>query len=462
MFFSHRRYWLIFVGILQLVSCTKNIERSAPDTVALVNGTPITKNDLVNRLELTVLPNARQASERKQRTLDVLIDELLVSQWAEREGLAESIDYQSAIGFIKQQALIRELFVEEFADHAKPDSQQIQLALQRSMQQLSIRVLFTENREIADRWKSYLQSGKTFVQLVEESADDPFIYVKDYLFSWGDGTVPIEIEDIAYQMKSGELSELLEINQGYLLFEVQNRFSQMIQSENDYYTKWQSVKQILRSRNESRLAAEYVDKLLTHLNITQKASGFNELIRYIEDRLGIQPEDSLAEPSKREKELQVPVEYQLDLPVIETPDFNWTGWEVLNVLRDYGYPVNTKNSRTLRSSLYRFLKGAIRDQYLSERANELGLESNERVQKDIQMWSRYYLYMKGVAALAEGDTTQNKTTTIVDNIRKIREKAQIRINHDVLDTITLTDISMLAFWDNNFIRQLAVPPLKEF
>lgn len=205
-----------------------------------------------------------------------------------------------------------------------------------------------------------------------------------------------------------------------------------------------------------------MDELLTHLNITQKASGFNELIRYIEDRLGIQPEDSLSKSSEMNKELQIHSGYQLDLPVVETPDFTWTGWEVLNVLRDYGYPVNPKNSRTLRSTLYRFLKGAIRDQYLSERANELGLESNERVQKDIQMWSRYYLYMKGAAALAEGDTTQNKTAIIVDNIRKMREKARIRINHDVLDTILLSDISMLAFWDNNFVRQLAVPPLKEF
>ena len=223
MFFSHRRYWLIFVGILQLVSCTKNIEQSAPDTVALVNSIPISKNDLINRLELTILPNSDQVKEKKQRVMDILIDELLVSQWAEKEGLAESIDYKSAIGFIRQQALIRELFVEEFVDHARPDSQQIQLSLQKSMQQLSIRVLFTENREIADRWKSYLQSGKKFAQLVEESANDPFIYVKDYLFSWGDGTVPIEIEDIAYQMKSGELSELLEINQGYLLFEFGKR-----------------------------------------------------------------------------------------------------------------------------------------------------------------------------------------------------------------------------------------------
>ncbi len=66
----------------------------------------------------------------------------------------------------------------------------------------------TENQAIAEKWIQYIDSGKTFNELVEESTNNPFIRLNNSSFHWGDGTVPLEIENIAYQLKLGESSDL--------------------------------------------------------------------------------------------------------------------------------------------------------------------------------------------------------------------------------------------------------------
>lgn len=445
-----------------IISCTANTNKFSPDTVALVNGVPITHEELVSRLELTILPEFHKLKGRNDRVLDVLIDELVVSQWAEGEDLTASPDYQEALDFVKQQALIRELFVEEIKDRAEPDSADIYQAMQKSIQQLSIQILFTENQDISEKWRQSLHAGKTFTELVEESTDNPFIYISNSSFQWGDGTVPISIENIAYQLKLGESSDLLELNDVYLIFSINNKIQDIILTEYDYSLKWQRVKQVLQARTESRLANEYVDKILTHLGITQRATGFLEVSRYIEDKLGISSENAIAQLPVTGTESPVPPDYELELPVVETPDYTWTGMNVLSIIRKYNYRVNSKSPKVLRSTLTQFLKGAVRDQYLAERAKQLGLESRTRVKQDVQMWGRYFLYMQGVTTFVERDTSLINSTMIANRIMELRKDAQITINEDLLATIELTGIPMLAFWNGGITRQLAVPPLMEF
>ena len=454
-------YPALFSAFL-IISCTAKNNPSPAQPVAVVNGVPITKEELLNRLELTILPEYHKLKGRNNRVLDILIDELVVSGWAENEGLTASPDYQEALAFVKQQALIRELFFQEFEKSAEPDSELIQLAVQKSTRQLSIQTLFTENHSINEEWRQSLHAGKTFTDLVRESKDNPLVHVNYSSLHWGDGMVPISIENIAYQLEQGESSDLLEINQVYLIFEVKGMEQDVIITEYDYALKWQRVKQVLQARTEIRLANDYVDRYLTPLGITQRAAGFLELSRYIEARLGIISEKSVPYPPFAGKEVSARKNYDLELPVVETPDYTWTGENVLSILKKYNFRINTKSSKTLRTTLTRFLKAAVRDQYLAERARQLGLESKGRVMSDVLMWARYFLYLQGVRIFAERDTTLTQPSTIADKITELRSHAHIKINHDLLESIEVTGIPMLAFWNGDVTRQLAVPPLRDF
>ncbi|MBA7710012.1 hypothetical protein ES703_118939 [subsurface metagenome] len=235
-----------------------------------------------------------------------------------------------------------------------------------------------------------------------------------------------------------------------------------ILTEYSYSLKRQTVKIVLQARTESRLANEYVDRLLTHLKITQRATGFLEVSRYIEGKLSDSSEKLVSHTPVIGEEIHFSLDYNLELPVVETPDFTWTGKDVMKIIRRYNYTFKTKSSEDLRNTLTRFLKAAVRDHYLSERAKQLGLESKKRVKKDTQAWARYFLYLKGVTIFTERDTALTNPGMIADRIMELRRDANITINHNLLETIELTGIPMLVFWNSDIARQLAVPPLMEF
>ena len=48
---------------------------------------------------------------------------------------------------------------------------------------------------------------------------------------------------------------------------------------------------------------------------------------------------------------------------------------------------------------------------------------------------------------------------ISEEIDKMRSRANIVINHELVKTITVTEIPMLVFWNTDISKNLAVPPL---
>ena len=455
----YKQLILCFIIVTFIVFCTKKIDPIAQETLALVNGVPITKKELVNRLELTPLPEFHKAGDRNKRALNLLIDELVVSQWAQKQDIINSSDYQELMDFVKQQALIRELFFEEIRAQAEPDSQQIHHALEQSLQQLTVQTLFTDDENIAAEWRKSLCSGITFKDLMKNSKGNHFVRVGSSSFHWGDGTVPIEIERIAYQLELGESSELIKLNDGFGIIAIVNKVRNIFLTPYDLSSKRQQVNQVLRARNESHLANEYVDRLLTHLDITQRATGFVVVMRYIDKKMFADSENMIQFPLVYNEEIQFP---DLHLPVLETPDFIWTGKDILNIIRKYNFPINTKNSKTLQNTLTKFLKVAVRDRYLAQRAEQLGLGSKKRVLEETQIWGRYFLYINGIHAFIASDSTTKNITNISNWISELRANAQITINNDLLEEIELTGIPMVVFWNSDISRQLATPPLMEF
>ncbi len=458
---KHLRNLQLFAPLL-IIGCTENKDPIAPEMVASVNGIAITRQELVNRLELTLLPEFNKLKGLNKRVLDILIDELVVSQWAEKEGLVSASDYKDAMNFVKQQALIRELFYEKIRNRAEPDTEDIKLAIQQAIQELTIETIFTENRAIAEKWRKSIDSGKVFNKLVEESTNNPFIRYKRTLFQWGDGTVPLEIENIAYQLKLGESSDIVQLNNVFLIFALKGIIKDAILTEYGFISKRQTVRKVLQARNEKRLANEYVDRMLTQLKIKQRAVGFLEVSRYLEKNYSNSSEKLVPHTPGIGEEDHFALDYNLELVVVETPDFIWTGKDVLNIIKRYNFKFKTKGSEDLQNTLTQFLKAAVRDHYLSERAKQLGLESTKRVKKDTQAWARYFLYLKGVAILAETDTALASPGRMAGKIMELRGDANIRINHNLLETIELTGIPMLVHWNSDIARQLAVPPLMEF
>jgi len=453
---------LVILLFLSSVSCEKKTDLLLDEVIAVVNGKPITKREMVRRIELTPVPGIHKHKDRNKRALDMLIDELTLSQLAKERGFEDSPDYKEAIEFIERQALIRELFFEKIRSKAVPDSQIIDLALRKSMVRMTVKALMTEEKQIADKWLKLIKSGKTFEHLAEESEGDPRIQIAGSSFHWGDGTVPFQVENAAYHTTVGETSSILKLDNGFAILYVENAAQDVFLTPYDVSKKQMQIKEVLRARRETVLANEYVTKLMKPITVKQKGDGLEAVVKIIERRLELNENDQFPLAQIVNEELTVSDDIDLSLPVIKTPDFVWNGADVAVLLRNYNYPINKSSRASLRKTMTDFLKSAVTDHYLAARAEQIGLQSAERVKEDVQMWSRYYLSLKGLSTFADHDSTLDDREAVVRQVKDLRERAQIEINHDFLEGIELTGIPMVAVWKNRFNQHLAAPPLVKY
>ncbi|MCH8327122.1 MAG: hypothetical protein IID15_01190, partial [Candidatus Marinimicrobia bacterium] len=252
------------------------------------------------------------------------------------------------------------------------------------------------------------------------------------------------------------VSEVVAINDGFVIFKITGFEKEMIMTESGYSAKWLAVKKQLRSRQVDREARKYITAMMTTKNIIQRAAGFQEVSGYLEEQLRDNPSRSEENALGEMDETSFLPDFDLALPTVETPDFTWTGEDVLLLVRNYNYRLPANDPDALRSNLTGFLKGATRDHYLNERAMRRGIASNARVKNDTRMWTRHFLFRIGIRELwGQGADS----STVANKIARLRESAQIRVNQEVLEKIALTNIAVLAYWSTDIARHLAVPPL---
>ena len=444
------------------VSCEKKADTIIEEVIAVVNGATITKREMIRRIELTAVLGIHKYKDRNKRVLDMLIDELILSQYGKEQGFEDSPDYKEAIEFIEQQSLIRELFFEEIRTNAAPDSRIIDLALKKSLIRMTVKTIVTEEKNIADKWTKFIKSGGNFSDLLKESESDTRIQIGGSSFHWGDGTAPFPVEKAAYQTAVGGMSGILKLPNGYAILYVENAAQDIILSPYEVSIKQLQVKEVLKARMESVLADDYVIKLLKSVTVKQKGEGLEAVINFIQRRLELNEDDETPLAKIMNKELTLSDENDLFQPVIMTTDFIWNGHDITVLLRNYNYPIDKSSRASLRKSMAEFLKSSVTDHYLAERAKQVGLRSAERVKEDVKMWSTYFLSIKVLSEFATDDSTMNDREAVVRKVKALREVARIEVKNDYLKKIELTGIPMIVVWNNRFNQHLAVPPLMKY
>ena len=210
-------------------------------------------------------------------------------------------------------------------------------------------------------------------------------------FHWGDSNVPRDIQKIAYEIKVGENSDIFEVPFGFGILTVRNRITDLFINSYAQNQNRQVIFKIIQARKEDICASVYTENLLRNIKVEQIGAGFKEVSGYLESRAD---SDSDQEGGGRYiKEIELPAIdlYDLSLVTIKSPDFEWNGYDVLSLLKQYNFSVDADGIGTIKKSLSTFLKRVVRDHYLAERAEQLGMASAVRVREDMEMWSRYYL-----------------------------------------------------------------------
>ncbi len=321
--------YLLF--ILFYIACTES--EADVEILAVVNGVTITKAQLVSRLELTPVLKSSTKMDIAGKALNIIIDEIVVSQLAKERKLDHNEDYKNRISFTRSQALIRELFYVEIRNKSIPKKREINSAFQKSLQKITVEILFTQERDISDEWRNLIGAGKTFIEIEEVYDSSLYVQESEVSFHWGDSNIPIKVQMVSYETNVGGMSDVFRVPLGFAILSVRTMVKDIFINSSVQRQKKQEIYKIIQARKEDMLARMYTENLLENIKVEQIGRGFKEISGYLEGIAYLNNDNKTTEMHVKDLELKTNDKHNLSLVVVKSPDYQWDGNDVLTLLK---------------------------------------------------------------------------------------------------------------------------------
>ena len=269
-----KNIWLLIVVLLVGGCASKPVDKSK--VLARFDGTTITENDLIKKVQ--GLPKAVQAviSDRKKDLLEDMAAEHFLLKEAEKRGLGKDPDVNDLLRTAHDKILIAKLVEKEVDQKIRVEPEEVakyyEFHKEEFMTPLLLRAshILVKTQEEADSVKAALDGGADFEETARQrSLDATAIRGGDLGFFQKGQFVP-EFEEAVFAMKKGQLSGPIKSPFGYHLIKLNDRMEPRLRELN-------AVKKIVEERllreKRSKTFRDFVEKLKgnTKIDIDEKA-----------------------------------------------------------------------------------------------------------------------------------------------------------------------------------------------
>ena len=268
--------FLSFLFMILLSSCVENVKRQSR-TLALVNGYPITEEDMAYALEIEHrredLSKAGKIDLRKY--LNRLIDERLLVEEAERMGIDKEPWIKEKVRAFVTRESVMQLYQDEIASKVTVTEEEAYDFYKKNYVIYKIGVIDVSSEEDAQKALKEIKEGKDFAEVVNKYS----------LFkSMNKGGVKYtrlalhrspEFERIVLSLKPGEISDINRINNRFYIVKL---IEIIPAEEKNFEKKRESIMRTLKKEKEKALASEYLKRLKQKAEIKVD----KELLAFIE------------------------------------------------------------------------------------------------------------------------------------------------------------------------------------
>ncbi len=220
---------------------------------AIVNGQEISLADYMREVEksrasmiqrgvnLNTPEGQAQLEQEKQLLLDNMIDDVLVMQDATKEGVAVSdaeldAELQKSVSALGGQAKFEEQLklAGQTLDEAR-STLRLQMLYQKMLakvvgnlqtaEQVHARHILVDSAATAEALLAQIRAGADFAQIAQQSSQDTLTKANGGDLGWfARGTLPAkEVEDVAFTLQPGEISNVVQSAFGYHIVQVLER-----------------------------------------------------------------------------------------------------------------------------------------------------------------------------------------------------------------------------------------------
>lgn len=263
-----KRLFILFicVGVFAF-GCTKKGDSTDP-VIAKGKGIKITKNDLLDGFNS--LPEwARQGfqgKEGKERLLDEIIKRELLYQEAKKRGIEKDKDVKARIEEFRKMSLITVLLKKEIEEKARMvEDKEVKEFYDKNLQEfisgeeVEVSHILVSTEEEAKKLLVRIKKGENFSKLAKSFSKDPGSAGKGGKLGFikRRQMVP-EFEQVAFNLKKGEISNLVKTQFGYHIIKVTARKEG---EKSDYANVKDTIKRRLMMEKQKNLFDSLIEKL---------------------------------------------------------------------------------------------------------------------------------------------------------------------------------------------------------
>lgn len=462
--------FLSFVLTFTLLSCSQNKTPIPSDeaVVAKVGDQAITAKEFRNNYEAG-FAHLKTGNDPKETYLNYMINEKLLAFEGYQLGLDETAYVEK-----NEQRLLNELKVETLLDKEvkskiKITPEEIRQEINKSKVSFKFRYWVEPTLEKASavaedmRKRGYAEVMNDIMNSNPERKITPAIYETDYLTYL---EVPDEVLNAIKNLPYGDISEPLELNDKYFIFQVLDIRRSGI-TENEYKDRASRFEEIIFYRKFQEEAAKYTADLMQPKNVVTKGEAFNLLEHAINEWLKIKPGEKahFAEQVRNAADDHPAIEALKDK--LNSTFFTYENGQLsidkfLPFFNQSRFLRQLKEKNELRDALNQEVKNAIRDYFFVRQAEKLNLENTPKVQKEFKLWRDKWVFDEMLHRLTEdhkeelhyagirskADTYRHQANLLLEQeVESLRKRYPVIINHAVLDTITVIDFKK-SHWAN--------------
>lgn len=398
---------LLIIGFL--VSCERKTTVQNQNVIATVGKKTIDWNHLQRSFELT--PKWGKGLTYKQAyqvQLDFLIDEKLFSQAALGEEIHRDPKTIAYLEFIQKKELIKELYRQQVKSEIQISESEYKAAYLKAKKKVQFNYIFSPSLENAEFYQKSLEK----IPFDEIPLMDPQNDAKGTSPMFGFGDMQQELEDVVFELEKDEISQPIEIENGYMIVRVIDGKIDKFASERDYQEMRSKIEKVIFERKSRKAANSYVKNLMLDKNLTLNPPIFftlsDQLSKIIQDKVSETPLPIFVNDEEIDL-TQRSVSEIMDEVLATHRDGQMTVRDFLNELMNM--PADLRPNVKMPIQLKNVIGVIVRNDYLAKQAEELGLRDHPNViyettiQKDeilSKLWFRKYIERH------KGSLTQDK------------------------------------------------------
>lgn len=387
---------LLFIFLaLSFSFCTKEKQGASDNILAKVGDTEITVREFELNYEFG-FADQKMGENPQKEYLDRMIAELLLAQEGYSLKLDTALSIQHGVNTIRSERMIEEVFNVKVLENIEVSEEEINSEINRSAVSFQLKFLPAQSEPHAQYLKQEVEiKGYSQVlfefsnEMMQEEIDErdfqtPFLKAEEI-----DPMLLTEITDL----EVNQISEPVFFNQQWFLFMVSNIKQQPLAPE-DYDAKRETFRKVVYNRKAMKGAEQFVETLMTPLNVRTKRETFLPLANAFQEWLREEnPAGNLKQKVESgNKEYHRKIESLFKETLVEFDGEVWTVKDFLGKFNPGLYQLRPNDQRDFRTQFSDAIALAVRDDQLLRIAQKENLSQRPGVLREIKAWENKWVF----------------------------------------------------------------------